>query len=198
MLSVSYGLFTSIIQSFQAAHVLIFHIHSGFRCRLDQLQHTAYPDYAFLGLGMVLSKYCNFDIFEIVLWIFLTTGILQVTDHARFHTLLLYSAVLYSMGISPGCCYGAVTTPDLPCRYSENINMVAQGLLLRISRRGDGVYGGLLPYGGMGQRLLNVLMCFKIKAAAAENTGKNLHRTGYFHINEPTAWLVRLLSSIRC
>lgn len=46
------GLFTSLyLQSvFQAACTGGFHIHSGFRCRLDQL-HTAYPDYAWSGYG---------------------------------------------------------------------------------------------------------------------------------------------------
>lgn len=109
------GLFTSII----------FNLYSKLHVLEDS---TSIPDFVVgwinyilptlitLGLGMVLTKYCNFDIFEIVLWILITTGRL-CTDHARFHTLLLYSCCFVQYGYFLLAVWRGYNT-DLPCRYS--------------------------------------------------------------------------------
>ena len=125
------GLFTSII----------FNLYSKLHVLEDS---TSIPDFVVgwinyilptlitLGLGMVLTKYCNFDIFEIVLWIFSPlAGFAQTMP--GFILCCFIPAVLYSMGIS-SWLFGAVTTPIFLAGIQENINMVAQGLPAKIGR----------------------------------------------------------------
>ena len=93
---------------------------------IDEMCIRDRPTLITLGLGMVLTKYCNFDIFEIVLWIFSPlAGFAQTMP--GFILCCFIPAVLYSMGIS-SWLFGAVTTPIFLAGIQENINMVAQGL----------------------------------------------------------------------
>lgn len=160
---------------FQAACTGGFHIHSGFRCRLDQL-HTAYPDYAWSGYGL-LTKYCNFDIFEIVLWIFS-----PLAGFARTCPVS-YSAALFLLFVQ----YGYFSWQRLRLQhrssfgYSGKYQYGGTGLLLRISRRGRRCLRRLLlPWAVYGGNACAECAHVLLKIKAAENTGKNLHRAKYF------------------
>ena len=189
------GLFTSII----------FNLYSKLHVLEDS---TSIPDFVVgwinyilptlitLGLGMVLTKYCNFDIFEIVLLDFLTTGRL-CTDHARFHTLLLYSCCLYSMGIS-SWLFGAVTTPIFLAGIQENINMVAQGLPATNIATSETVFtAALVTMGRYGGNACAECAHVLLKIKAAENTEESSSGQ-VFSTSMNQSCSVRLLSSIRC
>lgn len=177
------GLFTSII----------FNLYSKLHVLEDS---TSIPDFVVgwinyilptlitLGLGMVLTKYCNFDIFEIVLWIFSPlAGFAQTMP--GFILCCFIPAVLYSMGIS-SWLFGAVTTPIFLAGIQENINMVAQGLPATNIATSETVFtAALVTMGGMGATLaLNVLMCFS-KSKQLKTLGRIFIGPSIFNINEP-------------
>ena len=177
------GLFTSII----------FNVYSKLHVLEDS---TSIPDFVVgwinyilptlitLGLGMVLTKYCNFDIFEIVLWIFSPlAGFAQTMP--GFILCCFIPAVLYSMGIS-SWLFGAVTTPIFLAGIQENINMVAQGLPATNIATSETVFtAALVTMGGMGATLaLNVLMCFS-KSKQLKTLGRIFIGPSIFNINEP-------------
>lgn len=177
------GLFTSII----------FNLYAKLHVLQDS---TSIPDFVVgwinyilptlitLGLGMILTKYCNFDIFEIVLWIFSPLASFAQT-YPGFVLCCFIPAVLYTMGIS-SWLFGAVTTPIFLAGIQENIDLVARGLPATNIATSETVFtAALITMGGMGATLaLNVMMCFS-KSKQLKTLGRIFIGPSIFNINEP-------------
>lgn len=145
------GLFTSII----------FNLYSKLHVLEDS---TSIPDFVVgwinyilptlitLGLGMVLTKYCNFDIFEIVLWIFSPlAGFAQPCPVSYSAALFLLFCTVWVF--PPGCLARLQHRSSLPVFRKISI-WWHRDFLLRISRRVRRCLRRLLlPWAVWGQRL---------------------------------------------
>lgn len=184
---IAVGLFAGIFTS------IIFNLYS----KLHILENsTSIPDFvsgwinyilptvACLGIGMVLTKFMGFDIFEIVLWVFSPLASFGQTLPG-FILICFCPAFLYSMGIS-SWLFGAITTPIFLAGIQANIDAVAAGGIATNIVTSETVFtAALITMGGMGATLgLNLLMMFS-KSKRMKTLGRIFIGPSIFNINEP-------------